>query len=112
MRPSCGRSHVTSMPWRSSSSYRETSQRSAASLEAITVATRNAALLIGASDWGTIEAGKLATLIVVDGRPDRNISDTRRVVEVMLRGRKIDRESLKMAHQNDPGYEPVSPTDL
>jgi len=81
-------------------------------LEAITVATRNAARLIGASDWGTIEAGKLATLIVVDGRPDRNISDTRKVVEVMLRGRKIDRESLKMAHQNDPGYEPVSPTDF
>jgi hypothetical protein len=81
-------------------------------LEAITVATRNAARLIGASDWGTVEAGKLATLIVVDGRPDRNISDTRKVVEVMLRGRKIDRESLKMAHQNDPGYEPVSPTDF
>jgi imidazolonepropionase-like amidohydrolase len=81
-------------------------------LEAITVATRNAARLIGASDWGTIQAGKLATLIVVDGRPDRDISDTRKVVEVMLRGRKIDRESLKMAHQNDPGYEPVSPTDF
>ena len=55
---------------------------------------------------------KLATLIVVDGRPDRNISDTRKVVEVMLRGRKIDRESLKLVHQNDPGYEPVSPTDF
>jgi hypothetical protein len=81
-------------------------------LEAITVATRNAARLIGASDWGTIEAGKAATLVVVDGRPDRNISDTRKVVEVMLRGRKIDRESLKLVHQNDPGYEPVSPTDF
>jgi hypothetical protein len=81
-------------------------------LEAITVATRNAARLIGASDWGTIEAGKAATLIVVDGRPDRNISDTRKVVELMLRGRKIDRESLKIVHQNDAGYEPVSPTDF
>jgi hypothetical protein len=81
-------------------------------LEAITVATRNAARLIGAGDWGTIEAGKAATLIVVDGRPDRNISDTRKVVEVMLRGRKIDRESLKLVHQSDPGYEPVSPTDF
>jgi len=30
----------------------------------------------------------------------------------MLRGRKIDRESLKLVHQNDPGYEPVSPTDF
>ena len=83
-----------------------------APLEAITVATRNAARLVGASDWGTIEAGKAATLLVVDGRPDRNISDTRKVIKVMLRGRNIDRESLKLARQNDPGYEPVSPTDF
>jgi Amidohydrolase family len=81
-------------------------------MDAITVATRNAARLIGASDWGTIEAGKFADLIVVDGRPDRNISDTRKIVEVMQRGRRIDRESLKIVHQNDPGYEPVSPTDF
>jgi imidazolonepropionase-like amidohydrolase len=81
-------------------------------LEAISVATRNAAQLIGATDWGTIEPGKLATMIVVDGRPDRHISDTHRVVEVMIRGRHIDRESLTIKHQNDPGYEPVSPTDF
>jgi hypothetical protein len=81
-------------------------------LEAISVATRNAARLIGADDWGTIEPGKLATLIIVDGRPDRQISDTRKVAEVFLRGRKIDRESLKLVHQSDPGYEPVSPTDF
>ncbi|HYL69949.1 MAG TPA: amidohydrolase family protein, partial [Candidatus Dormibacteraeota bacterium] len=81
-------------------------------VEALTVATRNAARLIGASDWGTIEAGKFADLIVVDGRPDQNISDTRKIVEVMQRGRRIDRESLKISHQNDPGYEPVSPTDF
>jgi len=54
----------------------------------------------------------IAYVIIVHGRPDRNISDTRKVVEVMPRGRKIDRESLKMAHQNDPGQEPVSPTDF
>src|SRR5262249_31819968 len=81
-------------------------------MDAITVATRNAARFIGATDWGTIEVGKLANLIVVDGRPDKNISDTRKIVEGMQRGRKIDRESLKIAHQNDPGYEPVSPTDF
>lgn len=60
-------------------------------LEAISAATRNAARLIGATDWGTIELGKLATLIVVDGRPDRRISDTRKVVEVFVRGRRLDR---------------------
>jgi hypothetical protein len=81
-------------------------------LEAIMVATHNAAQFIGATDWGTIEPGKLATLIIVDGRPDRNISDTRKVVRVMMRGHSIDRESLKLVHQNDPGYEPVSPVDF
>jgi hypothetical protein len=30
-------------------------------------------------------------LIVVDGRPDRRISDTRKVVEVFVRGRRVDR---------------------
>jgi hypothetical protein len=51
-------------------------------------------------------------MIVVDGRPDRNISDSRKVLAVMVAGRRIDRESLKLVHQNDPGYEPVSPTDF
>ena len=79
-------------------------------LEAITAATRNAARFVGATDWGTVEPGKLATLITVDGRPDQRISDTRKVVGVMTAGRSIDRESLKLVHQNDPGYEPVSPS--
>jgi amidohydrolase family protein len=81
-------------------------------LDAIMVATQNAARFVGATDWGTIAPGKLATLIVVDGRPDHNISDTRKVVAVWVRGRSIDREALKLIHQNDPGYEPVSPTDF
>jgi hypothetical protein len=81
-------------------------------LEAISMATRNAARFIGATDWGTVEAGRLATIIIVDGRPDQHISDTRKVVGVMIRGHNIDREALKLSHQNDPGYEPVSPVDF
>ena len=81
-------------------------------LEAISIATQNAARFIGASDWGTIQPGKLATLIVVDGRPDRDISQTRKVVGVYVKGRKIDRDSLQLARQNDPGFEPISPVDF
>jgi hypothetical protein len=81
-------------------------------LQAITASTYNAAKFIGATDWGTIAPGKLATVIVVDGRPDRNISDSRKVSLVMVRGRIIDREQLKLVHQNDPGYVPVSPVDF
>ena len=81
-------------------------------LEAISIATQNAARFIGANDWGTIQPGKLATLIVVDGRPDRDISQTRKVVGVYVAGRNIDRDSLKLARQNDPGFEPISPVDF
>lgn len=81
-------------------------------LEAISIATQNAARFIGANDWGTIQPGKLATLIVVDGRPDRGISQTRKVVSVYVKGRKIDRDSLQLARQGDPGFEPISPVDF
>jgi imidazolonepropionase-like amidohydrolase len=81
-------------------------------LQAISLATQNAARFIGASDWGTIQPGKLATLIIVDGRPDRDISQTRKVVGVYVAGRQIDRDSLRLAKQNDPGFEPISPVDF
>jgi imidazolonepropionase-like amidohydrolase len=81
-------------------------------LEAISIATQNAARFIGANDWGTIQPGKLATLIIVDGRPDRDISQTRKVVGVYVAGKKIDRDSLKLARQSDPGFEPISPVDF
>jgi hypothetical protein len=81
-------------------------------LEALSIDMRNAARFIGAEDWGTIEPGKLATLIVVDGRPDRDIAATRKVIGVYLRGRRIDRDSLRLARQADPGYLPISPNDF
>ena len=73
-------------------------------LEAITTATRNAALLIGAEDWGTITAGKVADLIVVEGRPDRDIRRTRDIHMVMQGGRILDRDALKFDPDTDPGF--------
>jgi imidazolonepropionase-like amidohydrolase len=81
-------------------------------LEALSIATQNAARFIGANDWGTIQPGKLATLIIIDGRPDRDISQTRKVVGVYVAGKAIDRDSLRLARQNDPGYQPISPVDF
>jgi imidazolonepropionase-like amidohydrolase len=81
-------------------------------LEAISMATRNAAQFIGASDWGTIEPGKLATLIVVAGRPDRTITDTHKIVDLYIRGRRIDRDALQLSRENDPGFEAISPSDF
>jgi len=70
------------------------------------------ASFIGADDWRTIRPGKFATLIIVDGRPDRDIPQTRKVVGVYVAGRLINRESLKLVRQNDPGFQPISPVDF
>jgi len=73
-------------------------------LEAITSATRNAAILIGSEDWGTITPGNVADLIVVEGRPDRDISQTRDIHMVMQGGRILDRDALKFDSDRDLGF--------
>ncbi len=58
-------------------------------LEALRSATSVAAEAIGAgADLGTIEAGKLADLVVVDGDPLRDIRDARKV-RVVIRGGRV-----------------------
>lgn len=73
-------------------------------LEAISTATSNAAALMEADDWGSIEVGKKADLIVVNGRPDRNISDSREIHLVMQNGKILDRDALKFDPAIDPGF--------
>lgn len=73
-------------------------------LEAITTATKNAAKLMEDGDkWGTLEPGKRADIILVNGRPDNNISDTRNIKLVMKNGRVIEREKLIFNEQTDSG---------
>jgi imidazolonepropionase-like amidohydrolase len=45
-------------------------------------------------DAGTIEAGKRADVIVVDGNPLENISDIRKVSTVFAAGRKYEPAAL------------------
>lgn len=77
-------------------------------LEAITVATKNAARIMNAdTEWGTLEPGELANILIVDGKPDQNIRDTKNVVEVVKEGKSLDRNKLKLNPDSDPGYHPV-----
>ena len=61
--------------------------------EAVIAATRTSAEILGMADrLGTIEPGKLADLIVVDGRPDVDLEDLRKVRTVIVDGRVIVRD--------------------
>jgi hypothetical protein len=60
-------------------------------VDVLRIATLGAARVVGVDDdLGSIEPGKLADLIVVDGDPTTNISDIRRVVTVVKDGRVYD----------------------
>jgi imidazolonepropionase-like amidohydrolase len=64
-------------------------------LEAITAATGNAARALKVDDErGSIVAGKLADLVLVEGEPDKNIHDIERIKRVFIGGKEIDREKL------------------
>ena len=46
------------------------------------------------ADSGTIESGKRADLILVEGNPAEKISDIRRVMKVVTEGRMYDSKKL------------------
>ena len=59
-------------------------------MDVLTAATLGNARFFGCEDrLGTIEPGKLADLVLVEGDPSQNISDMRNVRRVMLNGRWV-----------------------
>ncbi|GMR13408.1 MAG: amidohydrolase family protein [Gemmatimonadota bacterium] len=66
-------------------------------LEAIRAATLNAAIFLGKEhDLGSIEAGKLADIVLLDADPLQDISNTQRISRVIKGGRLVDRELLDL----------------
>lgn len=63
--------------------------------EVIVASTRNAAALIGITDTGTIATKKIADFLVLDANPLDDITNTRRINAVYLRGAQIDRAGLR-----------------
>jgi len=77
-------------------------------LEAITTATKNGAWTMRMEDeLGTVEVGKLADVLVVDGDPTADITilnDKSRLSEVICRGERVDLDRPWPEHGPIPGW--------
>jgi imidazolonepropionase-like amidohydrolase len=60
--------------------------------QVITAATKNGAEFLRIANTGTIETGKIADLLVLDGNPLADITNTRKISAVYLRGVAVDRK--------------------
>jgi len=63
--------------------------------EVIVAATRNSAELLALQDAGTVEPGKSADFIVLDANPLDDITNTRRISSVYLRGAAVNRDAIR-----------------
>jgi imidazolonepropionase-like amidohydrolase len=65
--------------------------------EVIVAATRTSAEILRLDRLGTIAPGKSADFVVLDADPLEDISNSRRISSVYLRGRDVDRGALRKA---------------
>jgi imidazolonepropionase-like amidohydrolase len=64
-------------------------------MEAIVAATSINARVLHLDRMGTVAAGKEASFNVLDANPLENITNTRRISRVYLRGKELDRQALR-----------------
>ena len=78
-------------------------------LQAIRTATYNAAQIMHAEqEWGSLQAGRLANIVIVAGNPAARISDTRKIESVIVNGKILDRAGLRYDAKKDAGFRAVS----
>jgi imidazolonepropionase-like amidohydrolase len=63
--------------------------------QVIVAATSNAAEFLRLKDHGTIASGKSADFLVLDANPLDNITNTRKIADVYLRGNRLDRAAMR-----------------
>ena len=96
----CGTDDIYASLWPGESTHREMELLVMAgipNIDAIKTCTNNAAkILRREKEFGSLQEGLSADMLIVEGNPAKNISDTRNVKHVFLRGKQVDRDSLKL----------------
>jgi imidazolonepropionase-like amidohydrolase len=65
--------------------------------QVIVAATKSSAELLKLDQLGMVAAGKSADFIVLDANPLDNITNTRKIAKVYIRGKEIDRAAMRAA---------------
>ena len=63
--------------------------------QVLVAATRNSAEILGLDDLGMVAEGKSADFVVLDANPLDDITNTRRISQVFLRGHAVERDKLR-----------------
>jgi imidazolonepropionase-like amidohydrolase len=72
--------------------------------QALAAATRESARIVGVERrLGTIASGMSADFVVLDGNPLEDITNTRRIAEVYLRGARVDRDGIRRVWTSGTG---------
>jgi len=66
-------------------------------MHAIVAATSTGADYLRLRNTGTLAAGKQADFVVLDANPLEDITNTRRISAVVLKGRAVDRDALRQS---------------
>jgi imidazolonepropionase-like amidohydrolase len=100
------------IPWRAHEQMADMAGCGMTPAEVIVASTRNAAALIGITDTGTIASKKTADFLVLDANPLDDITNTRRISAVYLRGAQVDRTALRAKWTSSARLQHTGPDGL
>jgi imidazolonepropionase-like amidohydrolase len=83
------------IPWSAHLEMEDMVKAGMSPAQVITASTRNAAEFMRLTDAGTIARGKSADFVVLGANPLDDITNTRRIEAVYLRGDEVDREAVR-----------------